>query len=103
MHTFSLFPKTVQLDSKSYIHTHKKWNKKKRKHKRREIPTLKEKQEGPKNLDRIKKQEYNKTKRKGGRTDSHTQIHTQTFIWKKERKKKKNTNNSIKQYSHWTV
>jgi len=30
MHTFSLFPKTVQLDSKSYIHTHKKRNKKKR-------------------------------------------------------------------------
>jgi hypothetical protein len=93
MHTFSLFPKTVQLDSKSYIHTHKKRNKKKRKHKRREIPTLKEKQQGPKNLDRIKKQEYNKTKRKkgreGGRTDSRTQIHTQTFIWKKERKEKK--------------
>jgi hypothetical protein len=92
MHTSSLFPKTVQLDSKSYIHTHKKRNKKKRKHKRREIPTLKEKQ-GPKNLDRIKKQEYNKTKRKEGReegrTRAHRYIHRHSYGRKKERKKKK--------------
>lgn len=67
-------------------------NKKKRKHKRREVPTLKEKQEGPKNLDRIKKQEYNKTKRKegteGGRTRAHRYIHRHSYGRKKEKKKK---------------